>query len=213
MPSSNISVSSKPTSVHIIEISTNTYCHFLHANMGDNNSWKYVTYGSQPSWKASSPSSLDGNTWAGNTWGSPAAAQWPPAPAPSSSWTSAPWTPEQWHSSSACSPSSGYSSSPPHTEDQKRREKSNEAVKRSREKTKQLEALRKAELADLKRDNEAKLQSMKAHKENAEFLKRIVDTFEVAGKGTVSEVGGRSPWGPLKAKLNEVEECWKCRLC
>ena len=82
-------------------------------------------------------------------------------------------------------------------------------MKRSREKTKQLEALRKAELADLKRDNEAKLQSMKAHKENAEFLKRIVDTFEVAGKGTVSEVGGRSPWGPLEAKLNKVEEYWK----
>ena len=183
--------------------------------MGDNNSWKFVTYGDQPYWKASSSSTMDGNTlsWAGNTWGSPPAAQWPPAPAPSSPGAPAPWTPGQWHSSAACSPSSGYSSSPPHTGDQQRREKSNAAVRRSREKTKKLEAVRKVEIADLKRDNEAKLQSMKAHKENAGFLKRIVDTFEVAGKGTMSEVGGRSPWGPLKAKLNEVEECWKCRFC
>ena len=183
--------------------------------MGDNNSWKYVTYGSQPSWKASSPSSLDGNTWAGNTWGSPAAAPWPPAPAPSSSWTSAPWTPEQWHSSSACSPSSGYSSSPPapHTEDQKKKVKSREAVRKSRVKSKIQEEEKHAKIADLRRDNRALEQSIRAHKEKADFLKTIVEKFEVAGQGTVSEVGGRSPWGPLKAKLNEVEECWKCRLC
>ena len=86
-------------------------------------------------------------------------------------------------------------------------------MRRSREKTKKLEAVRQAEIADLKKDNEAKLQSMKSHKGKAELMKSFVHAFEVAGQGTVSEVGGRSPWGPLKAKLNEVEECWKCRFC
>ena len=68
--------------------------------------------------------------------------------------------------------------------------KSREAVRKSRVKSKIQEEEKHAKIADLRRDNRALEQSIRAHKEKADFLKTIVEKFEVAGQGTVSEVGG-----------------------